>query len=176
MEFSQWWWLAAAATVAISLLSFTFFIGRWVGRINQKVDDVNENLNTTNTTLNSFMKEVRNDIKTILGRLPPPTLGHNSPLRLTDLGREVSRELEATAWAQHLVVALQGELSGKPDYEVHEFCFDYVRDYQPAPEMDSQIKACAYEHGIDREAVLNVLAIELRDALLVKLESDRDPH
>lgn len=122
----------------------------------------------------SFMSEIREDMKLIWKILPSPTTGSDSPLRLTDLGREVSQELETTAWARRQAATLQEELSGKPDYEVHEFSFDYVRNYKAAPEMDIRIKASAYAHGIDRQSMLNVLAIELRDVLLAQTGPDRD--
>ena len=182
MEFSQWWWLAAAATVSISLLSFTFFIGKWVGRTNQRVDGIEGNLQAANTTLNVFMKEmrddlreIRTDIKHIFERLSPTANSH-SPRQLTDLGQKVAENLQAKQWAQRTAAAVQDQVAGKPAYEVQEFCFDHVREFNPEEKLDAHINACAYNYGIDRYAVLDVLAIELRDILPAQSGSQTETH
>ncbi len=174
MEFSQWWWLAAAVTVGIGLLSSTFLIGKWVGKINQRVDSVTENLKSTSTALISFTEEVREDmrhirvdINRIFERLSPTSNSH-SPRQLTDLGEKVSEDLQAKQWAQRTAATVQNQVAGKPAYDVQEFCFDYVRQFNPGAKLDMHINDCAYNYGIDRYAVLDVLAIELRNALLTE--------
>ena len=113
------------------------------------------------------MKEVRDDIKEILGRLPSPTVTDASPLQLTDCGKSISERLGAVALAQGLAPRLQAQIEGQTPYEIQEKFFDYVRhEYEPPDEVETRIKTCAYDHGIKRGQVLDVLAVELRDMLL----------
>lgn len=193
MEISLLPWAWAPISIAvITLLSIVFAAGRWVGRfgqkvdgvgekvdqkidvIRQKVDSVDENLKSTNLTLSTFMTEIREDIKRIFGRLPPTSLEHNSPMRLSKMGADISMTLGATTWAKRTAASERMQMAGKPEYDVQEFCFDYVRRFKPDPELDALIKACAYQHGIDRDAVLAVLAIELRDVLLDQTDRVRE--
>ena len=154
------WALAGIVSAVLAILSLVFVIGKWVGGIN-------EHRNTINTTLSDFMSEMLEDIKSILRRLPRTTIASSSPLSLTDFGQDISQALDAKAWARRTADEVRDELAGKQDYEVQDFCFDYVRNqYRPEEDQKNRIGTIAYENGIDRQEVLNVLAIELRDALL----------
>lgn len=101
------------------------------------MDGVNENLKTANTTLNSFMDEIREDIKRIFRRLPPIPVASNSPLRLTNMGRDIAKTPEAGTWAQRTAAVVRDQVAELPDYDVQEFCSEYVRNWQPAPDMDA---------------------------------------
>ena len=150
-----WAW-AGILTSVLSLLSLTFVIGKWVGSVNIRLDAITDSI-----------AKIQGDIKRIfdrLDRLPPTPLEHSSPLRLSDLGRNITETLGGQAWAQHTAAIVRKQVVGQPEYEVQEFCFDYVSRFDPDQELDTLIKACAYEYGIDRDAVLSVLAIELRDS------------
>ena len=58
-------------------------------------------------------------------------------------------------------------VDGMAPCDIQEFCRGYVRDeFRPAPELEAQIKECAYEFALDHQSVLDVLAVELRDQLL----------
>ena len=77
------------------------------------------------------------------------------------------RTPRCVALAQGLAPRLQAQIEGKTPYEIQEKCFDYVRhEYRPPDEVETRIKTCAYDHGIKRGQVLDVLAVELRDKLL----------
>ena len=149
----QFWVLLFAVAGAI------FGFGLWKGKVD-----------SDRASFKEFMKEVRNDIKEILGRLPSHTLAGSSPLRLTDLGKSISERLDAPTLAQDLVPLLQERIEGKTPYEIQEMCFDYIRhQYNPPDEVDTLIKTCAYDNGIDRGQVVDVLAVELRDKLLAMM-------
>ena len=155
-------WLAnPVAWVAIlSMLSVVvggaFAFGTWKGKVD-----------SDRASFEEFMKEVRDDIKEILGRLPSPTVTDASQLQLTDCGKSISERLGAVALAQGLAPRLQAQIEGKTPYEIQEKCFDYVRhEHEPPDEVETRIKTCAYDHGIKRGQVLDVLAVELRDKLL----------
>ena len=127
------------------------------------------------------MVEIRKDIKDILGRLRPATVGTGSPTTLTDLGLSISQVLGASAWAERHAKILASQAAGVPAYRTEEIAFNYVGDKfkpddameeadksTPDDAMEERIKQCAYENGINRRKVLDVLAIELRDALLAR--------
>ena len=106
-------------------------------------------------------------MKRLFGRLPKSTVAENSPLRLTQLGDEVAEDLKAAAWARAVAQDLQAEVTGSRPDQIHEFCFSYVHDkYQPDTDLERAISIAAYEKGIDKIEVLNVLAVVLRDQLL----------
>ena len=154
------WFANPMAWVAVlSLLSVAagaiFAFGLWKGRVD-----------SDRASFKEFMKEVRDDIKQILGRLPSHTLTGGSPLQLTSLGGSISKRIGAAALAQDLVPFLQPQTEGRTPYEIQEKCFDYVRHkYEPPDEVESLISTCVYDHGIDRGEVVDVLAVELRDKL-----------
>lgn len=56
-------------------------------------------------------------------------------------------------------------------HQIHDACFEYVDgELKPSSEMEAVIRSCAYENGVKREDVLEVMAIELRDRLLPEQE------
>lgn len=149
---NPWVWVG----LLVALVGAVFALGQWKGRVD-----------ADQASFKELMKEVRDDIKEILRRLPSHTLAGDSPLQLTECGKAISERLGAAALAQEIAPRLQPQLKEKPPYEIQEKCFDYVRhEYEPPEEVDSLIKTCAYDHGIDRGQVLDVLAVELRDKLL----------
>ena len=151
---SQW---LANPLVWIGIVAVVFGIGKWVGSVNADRKSFKE-----------FMDEVRDDIKEILQRLPPPRpVTGGSPLTLTDLGRKISERLGAGKLADSLVPLLREQADGKDPYEIQELCFDYVRNtYTPPPHVEALIRMCAFDNALKREQVLDVLAVELRDRFL----------
>ena len=155
-------WLAnpVAWVALLSLLSMVvggaFAFGTWKGRVD-----------SDRASFKEFTKEVRDDIKEILGRLPSPRVADTSPLHLTDCGKSISKRLGAPELAENLVQRLRAQVEGRTPYEIQEKCFDYARrEYEPPEEVEVRVKNCAYDFGIKRGQVLDVLAVELRDKLL----------
>ena len=133
--------------------------------------DTNKAIAELRVDTNKALAEIRADIKKLIAATPHVLAG-TSPLRLTDLGEEVSQCVSAAALAEQMAPGLIDEMKGKHAYEVQEFCIDYMRDeYQPTTEQDQSFKECAYEQGIKLKQVLDVCAIELRDKLLHLLDS-----
>ena len=153
---SEWWVIPSLIAAAIAAAALIFKIGRWVGSVDSDRDK-----------FRAFVIEVRDDIKEILGRLPPVPVAGGSPIQLTDLGRKISEKLQAREWAEKTAAMLGGRVKGKPPYEVQDICYDYVKnEFNPTEEQDAKIRMCAYENALDRDKVLDVLAVELRDVLL----------
>ena len=142
--------------IGLAALGAIFGVGKWVGAVN-----------ADRISFKTFMNEVRKDIKEILQRLPAKVVTGQSPVRLTDLGKRVSECLDAPSIVRGLASELIDRVAGKPDYEVQEMCFSYIdEEYTPPPEVETVVRKCAYEHGIERDQVMRVLGVELRDQLL----------
>ena len=137
-------------------------VGIWVGKVNERTSAVS-----------NVMIEIRNELRTILQKIERVLLrvddgvARGSPLQLTDVGRSMSETLGSTAWAEAKALDLFEQVRGMGPYDVQEFSKKFVTDkFEPDAAMESAIKACAYEHGLQRNDVLQVLVIELRDQLL----------
>lgn len=77
----EWLPVATAFTVVTALVG----IGIWIGGVNADRKNLAE-----------FVREIREDIKTILSRLPPPEATGSSPLQLTDFGKALSSGIDGT--------------------------------------------------------------------------------
>ena len=167
---TPWWiWLIASLTVG----GLLFRAGVWVGAVN-----------TDRASFKAFTEAVRNDIrelqrdiKTLLRWQDSPTIASKSPLRLTKIGKKVSDTLNMPSMAETLVPILKSRVAGMSPYDIQEFCFDYIRDeHKPNAEDEKRIKDCAYDNGLDRDDVMDVLAIMLRDKLLEPQEATQPEH
>ena len=179
-------WVIPAIAIAFAIGTLIFKLGGWAAGVNadrKGFREFMEGVNADRREFRDFMEEVRgalrdvrDDIKDILGkiehimgRLPSAETGAGSPLRLTELGKRISKTLGGRAWARETAATVADRAEGKQPYEIQKLSADYVtEEFQPAAEFDAQINACAYEEGIKREQVLNVLATELRDVLLAR--------
>ena len=152
--------LVMALLAAVGLI---FTIGKWVGGVNSDRKSFKEFM----TEIRKEIIKIHDNIKGILDRLPPTTIARSSPLTLTSLGRHVSQALDARGWAEQTAPTLADRTKGQDPYTIQEACFTYVADeFQPDAGMEAKIRACAFENGIEREQVVRVLAVELRDQLL----------
>lgn len=149
-------WLGAGAIILVAAVTAAIKLANWHGAVN-----------TDRTNFKKFMDEVRDDIKKILQRLPASPVTAQSPLRLTDLGERISQELDAPSIIRELSTVLRGRASGKLAYEIQELSFEYIQEeYQPPEDLDRRIMQCAFDNGLKREQVLEVLGVLLRDELL----------
>jgi len=140
----------------LALAAALIGVGIWLG-----------SMQTNISTLKGAIDEIRTDIKKIFERLPASTVAGDSPLQLTDLGKKVSEEIQASDWAKKVAPAVLVRVANKHPYEVQEFCLEYVNGEDVlSEEMQQKVKTSAYGNGIAKEQVLRVLAVELRDQLL----------
>ena len=112
-----------------------------------------------------FMKEIRDDIRCILKSLAPQVATRGGPIRLDTFGESIASSIEASELAKELSAEQVKSLRGKMDYEVDAFCRKFVSDSLPKS-WKRKVDQCAYERGIDVDAVLTVLHIVLRDTLI----------
>ena len=136
--------------------SLIFGIGRWVGGVNADRKNLKDGFK-------DIAKEIREDIKKILIRMPGSTVESQSPAQLSEYGRQISRSMGAEEWARQLAPTLVHQVIGKPEYEVEEFCRTYARENLSTSSM---VLKAMYDFGTTRDNVLAVPTIVLRDELL----------
>ena len=153
-----------ALTVVIAAVGALYKFAKWQGGVD-----------SDRTTFKDFIKEVRADVKEILDRLPVRAVAGSSPLRLTDLGKRISKKIDAKDLASKIARGLSSEVEGKSPYGIQEFCRDYVKKEKGNLFDDEQanlLEMCAYEEGVGLDQVYEVIAIELRDELLTRGKSN----
>ena len=119
------------------------------------------------STFKEFMKEIQQKIDQIFLRLPPLVATKQSPLQLTDLGKEISDKLNALGLVSKFVDAVKDEVKGKEPYDIQEFSLTYVQDDTHYLDKERKlIRRVAYEKGVTEEEFRSVIGLELRDKLL----------
>ena len=159
----------------LTMGTIVFLGGRWVGGVNQRLDHHGALLEHHGALLEhhgallanhgALLREIRNDLRRLLGRFPSATVAKGSPLQLTALGEQIARSLDAWTWADQMAGSLRDRVSGMRPDQIREFGFQYVYEYEPDPELAEEISIAADENGIDQTQVLDVLAVVLRDEL-----------
>ena len=157
-------WISAI----VGIIAVIVALARLIFLFGQRKGKVDEAQSAFKTALNIYMEEIRADIKEILERMGPAKSTGGSPITLTDLGRKISERLDAGAIADSLVPKIRARVSGMQPYEVQKPCFDYIRgsEFAPSDDVKALILQCAFDNGLNRDQVLDVIAIELRDRLL----------
>ena len=112
------------------------------------------------------MEEIRIDIKNILDRLPLLPTTNAGPIRLSEPGERISKDIDAKAWAEEETQKLIGQSRGMTPYQVQELSFDHAKAFEPDDALLVEMQQSSFETGIDLEGVRRVLGVELRDRLL----------
>ena len=159
----------AAAVVLIFIFVFNKVADQseWKGKVDSDraafkvfIEDVREDI-----------REIREDIKRIFRNLPRRIAATNSPLRLTEWGKEISEEIKAKAWAGNLALNLADQLKGKLPYEIQETARNYCMNHLVMNEKELELcENCAYEQGATLDVIKQVLGLELRDVLLKQFD------
>ena len=175
---SQGWMIASmvgVATLIVGLLitvgTLIFKSGKWV----QKLESDGNSCRTLTGAIQEEIRQIYSDIKNIFSRLEPVSIVGGSPLGLTELGEEMSEELSAKAWTAEISKTLIERARGMVPFEIQDVSFDHIKKTMGyTSEEDTKIKECAYNHGVPRDKVLDVLAVELRNCLLHQTGQDTD--
>ncbi len=156
----EWTKIPLIVIAVLAVLGVLYKFAHWQGTVD-----------TDLTTLKKFMEEIREDIKRIFNRLPPPSpVASDSPMRLTDFGKNIAQKFGAFEWAEKLAPTLVGE-AGKEPFEVYDFSEKYVSRHWEE-KWWRKVMECAYEAGTGSENVLAVMSVVLRDELLKLLEEE----
>lgn len=151
---ADWFSTPLIVTAFLAVLITAVKVVRWTATVDLKLEQ-----------FTGFAREVRDDIKLIFLRLPPVPVAGASPLQLTDFGEKMADFMKAKTWASELRPSLLAEVAGKRPFEVDEFSRRYVQT-RLQDDMKERVAACAYEFGVERDDVLKVLRVVLRDELL----------
>ena len=149
--------IIATLSVSIAIGVRIFRLGKWVGEVDKDRD-----------SCNSFIGEVRVDIKKIFERLPSTAIASDSPIRLTDLGKKISKHINATDWAMSEAEKLFERSEGMDSFEIQNLSFEHAKNYEPTDELLKNMREAAFDSGINLDGVKEVLGVELRDCLLAK--------
>ena len=141
-------------TASLAVIIAAVKVIRWTATVDLRLD-----------RFTAFAKEVRDDIKQIFLRLPPVPVVSSSPLHLTDFGARMADFMKAKPWASDLAPSLRAEVAGKRAFEVDEVSRSFVQ-MRLNDDLKERVADCAYEFGVDRDDVLRVLQVVLRDELL----------
>ena len=154
------WWAVVGLTVTIGYAVIKF--ARWTSRVDNRLDTLTE-------TIRDGLAEVRADIKKILERpANRVAVEGQSPVQLTDFGREISATGQANEWARTHAPKLVADAKGKEEFELFDLCVAYIEGrFKDDPDFARTVRATAYQHGTDAEQVLKVYQVELRDRLLM---------
>ena len=147
-------------SVAVAIVTGLVGLAVWIGKVSEH-----------RSTVAKFMVEVRDKLDRVFERLPTPLVSSGSPLRLTELGKEISGELDARQWAELAATTVSEDIREQAPYDVQKFCFEHVEKDIFDEDLRTAIKTSAYDHGVQASDILRVFAIELRDILL----GGRDP-
>lgn len=166
---SEWLDDPAIVLVGIAFGTLLWKTARWTGR-----------LETVDSDFRAFVKKIDNKIEKlgkkisrIDERIPHPrTLESASPLRLSELGTSISKDMKADEWAARVAQGLAAQVAGKQDFEVDQFSDEYVESRLNNKDA-AWVARHAYESGVTPAAVRAVLRVELRDELIRLRTSSR---
>ena len=158
-------WITNNPGLALLLLAAgtgLFHIGRWT----MKVDSYGTNFQTLSSEIKKELKKINKNISKLIGKVEN-TVSGASPVTLTEKGKKISTEISGKEWAAKVAPTLYGNVFGKPEYEIYEFCSDYVvNEYKFSTEQKQKMSEVAYQNAVSIDSLLEVLVVELRDQLL----------
>ena len=131
----------------------------WKGTVDERLRAFEERLREFSGILEAFRRE-------LFGKR---TIQTKSPASLTDYGKKLSAFLRAKEWAVRTAAAVLSQVVNSAPFEIEAFSRAHV-DADLEPEMTKRVAACAYEFGIEPDAVKSVLWVELRDELIRRAE------
>ena len=152
-------------TVGAGVITGAVWVALWFRDVNNDRKSFKEFMGKVEEQMGKIEKQIGK----MFERLPRPrTIASDSPLRLTEMGEEIAARLNASEVIEKCIAEdVLGPVAGKTSLKIQEMSFAYFREtFVPSDDLEKIIEACAFDNGISREDVLDVLAIELRDALL----------
>jgi len=113
MKDTSWLWvLSPIAILLIAIVGATFRMGSWKCGVDKGIK-----------SLHKTTKRLEKKIDAIL----MPAFSSSSPLRLTEFGERLSKEIEAKEWAVAFAPSLIEKYEGKLAYDMQEICIEYAK-------------------------------------------------
>jgi len=191
-QFIQENWVYIALIIAV--IGGLIRIGIWVGSTNKGISNLEKSVGSLEksvgsleksvgslkksvSNLNGAVQSIRGDIRNIqekiveiFGRLPPlNTTEADSPIRLTEKGREISEHLGAKDWAKESVDQLLSQTKDKEEFEIFDICSNHVDEtFKGDDNFNRKVRSASYDYGYasDNEQILIIFKVELRDEIL----------
>jgi len=172
-------WVTAISvpiTALVSIISVHIIMNRktsdrakWEGSVDSNMSNFKDFMRE----IKDDISDIRNSIFNISTQMTSKVAGNQSPIQLTNLGKEISAQIDAPAWAEKLAEKAKENVKGKEPYDIQEFSFKYVQNHKNyLDEERILIRKIAYEKGLTEFEVRQVLGIELRDRLLTIEDKD----
>ena len=98
----------------------------------------------------------------------------NSERKLNEIGRKMSEEFGARAWAEAHVDDVWEQMADKHPYDIQMFCFNYITEDILTEDEFLRVKDIAYYNDMDMFNSLRVLGYELRDCVIERQEQIRE--
>ena len=182
------WLTPAAVVVVIALITIVFKFGSWCGSVNsdrsvfreftQEVKKDLENIKSNIARLTSSVAGLKSSVAGLESSVAglkssvavlvsqKPVEKTQSPTRLNDLGKSISKEIQGKEWAKDVAKQNVEQQRGKQPYDVQKFAFEHAYHFNYSQEITERMKQSAWENGVPIEIISRVLSLELRDALL----------
>lgn len=157
--------VAVAAVIAIRLTinSKKSDRSKWEGSVEARLVHLDKNMEKIDFKIDKISDKIFSYFSHNFRKV----IGSESPLRLTDFGKEIAEKLDADHMAGRLAEIIKEDVKGKEPYDIQEFSFNYVQDDAHYSDEDRRfIRNVAYEKGVSENQVREVIGIELRDKLL----------
>lgn len=168
----------AATLVAIiagglyTLVEVTLKVGEWRQRVNDGIESV-EVVKNDLEVVKDDVRRLDLSIKTLaaaVNLLAQATLGTSagaSPRTLSEYGKKISREAGGEELAMALAPELAPLVKDMIPYDIQEMSFNYIfeRVHEDA-DFRRRVRMAAYENGVSELIVIDIISIELREALL----------
>lgn len=159
-------WITHPASITILVVAILTAVGKliyWIGGMN----DFRGAVETALNEIKESVSTIQEDIKSILRSMPITPVSTESPLKLTDLGKEISSEVGAKEWALSVADGLEEAVHGMNAYGIQKHCFEYAQNHFRDDDIrNTAAEDSAYIHGLEVDKVLQVVGVELRDILL----------
>ena len=148
-------WLTVLSAVGI------IYVGINISGIQDKLSSNGERLSSVETKVDNFGTRL-DRFEMFFDKVVTVSA---SPKRLTKYGEELAIEINADEIVEPLVKKFKTQINGLTNYRIQKLSYDYFyNDYKPTLHMED----IAFDEGIEMKAILDVLAIKLRDQLLMK--------
>ena len=123
------------------------------------------NVNRDRKDFRELATEIKRALDELLTRIPRVLAEGRSPAQLTDYGHQIAKESGVDVLARELAPRLRGNVKDREEFEIHDFCTEYVSGRLSAEESRIVSKG-AFETGRTRQDIEMILAILLRNELV----------
>lgn len=163
-----------AVALAVIILAFwlTYYITKRVTEIRSENSELNKCIHKAENNIDEIRRDmsyIKGSIDIIKGAPYNPLMQSNSPISLTELGKQVAKEIQADVlindnWTR-ISKALE-PLKGKNAYDIQQYCI-VTADVESSLFFDDRtidkVKSYAFNKGMPVQMYLRMLGLLIRD-------------